>query len=164
MFLFADVCHSRVLRVKAPCITKAKRRNQLVHVAPLKVLDLNTGIGWEESIEASHQHQVMINDPATNLLHEAKYMCFMISKETGEPEIWGTDGIGKDIVGAPLRVEPCFANVTLGIDDTDLSSLTNIHMFCQDVESWLWAMNDYGIIADVYRLRRKPILQRELEK
>ena len=133
-------------------------------IANTPVDDAHPGIGWEESIEASHQHQVMINNPATNLLHEAKYMRFMISKETEEPEIWGTDGIGKDIVGAPLRAEPCFANVTLGIDDTDLSLLTNIHMFRQDVESQLWAMNDYGVIADVYRLHHEPILWRELEK
>ena len=127
-------------------------------IANTPVDDAHPSIGWEESIEASHQHQVMINDPTTNLLHEAKYMRFMILKETGEPKIWGTDGIGKDIVGAPLRAEPCFVNITLGINDTDLSELTDIHMFQQDVESQLWAMNNYGVIADVYRLRREPIL------
>ena len=127
-------------------------------IANTPVDDAHPSIGWKESIKTSHQHQVMINDPTTNLLHKAKYMRFMISKETGEPEIWGTDGIGKDIVGAPLRAEPCFVNITLGIDDTDLSELTDIHMFRQDIKSRLWAMNDYGVIADIYRLRREPIL------
>jgi hypothetical protein len=98
------------------------------------------------------------------LQHEAKYMRFMMNKERGEPEIWGTDGLNHDIVGAPLTAEPCLANINLGIDDTDLAPFVDINMFRKDLELALWGLNDYGIIADVYRLRSEPQKRHELEK
>jgi hypothetical protein len=71
----------------------------------------------------------MINNPVQNQLHEAKYMCFMMSKETGEPKIWGTNSLGKDIVGVLLAVEPCFTNMNLGVDNTDLAPFVDINIF-----------------------------------
>jgi hypothetical protein len=96
--------------------------------------------------------------------HEAKYVCFMMNKERGEPEIWGTDGLNHDIVGAPLAAEPCLANINLSIDDTDLAPFIDINMFHKDLEMALWGLNDYGIIADVYCLRNELQKKCELEK
>ena len=40
----------------------------------------------------------MINDPSTNVLHEAKWVKFVVNKDTGEPQMWGSDGRGKEPV------------------------------------------------------------------
>jgi hypothetical protein len=110
------------------------------------------GDGWEQLQEAAHSHLIIINDPEQNQLYEAKYMHFMMSKESGEPEIWGTNGLGKDIVGVLLAAEPCLANINLGVDDTDLAPFTDINMFCKEHKVALWGLNNYRIIVDIYRL------------
>ena len=54
------------------------------------------GDGWELTEEATHLYHPMINDPNVNILHEAKWVKFVINKETGEPQMWGCDGRGKE--------------------------------------------------------------------
>jgi hypothetical protein len=80
----------------------------------------------------------------------------MIVKESGQPEIWGTDGLGKDIIGAPLMAEPCFTNINICINNTDLALFADVNMFQKEHEKALWDLNDFGIIADVYQLRQEP--------
>ena len=56
------------------------------------------GEGWELTAEASHSHSPMLNDPTTNTLHKAKWVKFVIDKDSGQPMMWGYDGQGKDIM------------------------------------------------------------------
>ena len=56
------------------------------------------GDGWELTAEASHSHSPMINDPTTNTLHKAKWVKFVINKDSGQPMMWGCDRYSQDIV------------------------------------------------------------------
>ena len=122
------------------------------------------GDNWELAATAVHTYTVLINDPTINETHEAKYLHFAIGKESNEPQIWGTDGLGHDIVASQLTAEPCFDNVNLGIDNSDLTPLSDFNMFTKETEDLLWELHDFGVLADVHRLQRKPVLQKELEK
>lgn len=119
---------------------------------------------WELTATAIHTHTVLINDPTINETHEAKYLRFAVRKESNKPQIWGTDGLGHDIVASQLTAEPCFDNVNLGIDDSDLMPLSDFNMFTKETEDLLWELHNYGVLADVHHLQCKPILRKELEK
>ena len=122
------------------------------------------GNGWELTTEASHSHSPMINNPTTNTLHEAKWVKFVIDKDSGELKMWGCDGRGQDIVAQNLTAAPCYANILLGIDNTDLAPFTDVNMLNPWQEQTLWELNDYGVLADIYRLRHEPMVRQHLEK
>ena len=84
--------------------------------------------GWELTAEAAHSHSPIINNPTTNTLHEAKWVKFVINKDLGQPMMWGCDGCGQDIVAQKLIATPCYANISLGIDNTDLAPFTDVNM------------------------------------
>ena len=86
------------------------------------------GNGWELTAEAFHSHSPMINDPTTNTLHEAKWVKFIIDKDLGEPKMWGCDRRSQDIVAQNLTATPCYANISLGIDNTNLAPFTDVNM------------------------------------
>ena len=122
------------------------------------------GEGWELTTEALHSHSPMINDLATNILYEAKWVKFVIDKDSSQPMMWGCDGWGKDIVAQRLVTTPCYANISLGIDDTDLPPFTDINMLNPWQEQTLWEVNDYSVLTDIFRLCQEPMVWWHLEK
>ena len=116
------------------------------------------GDGWELTVEASHSHSPMINNPATNTLHEAKWVKFVIDKDLGEPKMWGCDRRGQDIIAQNLTAARCYANISLGIDDTNLAPFTDVNMLNPQQEQTLWEINDYGVLADIFRLCHEPMV------
>ena len=86
------------------------------------------GKGWELTVEASHSHSPMINDPTTNTLHKAKWVKFVIDKDLGQPMMWGCNRHSQDIVMQQLIATPCYVNISLGVDNTDLALFTDVNM------------------------------------
>ena len=122
------------------------------------------GDGWELTEEATHLYRPMINDPRVNILHEAKWVKFVINKETGEPQMWGSDGRGKEPMAQRLTASPCYTTLASAVDDTDLAPLADINLLNRDHEQGLLGINDPGVMADVWRLRTEPIHRRHLER
>ena len=122
------------------------------------------GEGWELTTEASHSHSPMINDPTTNTLHKAKWVKFIIDKDSGQPMMWGCDRCSQDIIAQKLIAAPCYADISLGIDNTDLAPFTDVNMLNPRQEQTLWDLNDYRVLADIFRLRHEPMVQWHLEK
>ena len=122
------------------------------------------GNGWELTEEATHLYHPMINDPRVNILHEAKWVKFVINKETGEPQMWGSDGRGKEPVAQRLTASPCYSTLASAVDDTDLAPFVDNNLLNRDHEQGLLGMNDPGLMADIWRLRTEPIYRRHLEK
>ena len=117
------------------------------------------GDSWELTVEASYSHSPMINDPTTNTLHEAKWVKFVIDKDSGQPMMWGCDGHSQDIVAQRLVAAPCYTNISLGVDDTNLAPFTNINMLNLQQEQTLWELNDYRVLADIFRLCHEPMVR-----
>jgi len=99
-----------------------------------------------------------------NMSQPAKYIRFMVNKHNGKPEMWGTDGLGLDILGDPLFAEPCFNNVHLGVDDTDLAMFADINMLRKKEEVAIWNLNNYSVLANIYCVRQEPAKKCKLEK
>ena len=116
------------------------------------------GEGWELTVEASHSCSPMLNDQTTNTLHKAKWVKFVIDKDSGQPMMWGCNRQGKDIVAQQLVAAPCYTNISLRVDDTDLAPFTDVNMLNPQQEQTLWELNDYGVLADIFRLCQEPIV------
>ena len=106
----------------------------------------------------------MINDPSTNALHEAKWVKFVINKDTGEPQMWGCDSCGKEPVAQQLTASPCYTTLASAVDDSDLAPFADINLLNRDHEQGLLGLNDPGVMADIWRLRVEPIHRRHLER
>ena len=117
------------------------------------------GDSWELTAEVSHSHSPMINDPTTNTLHEAKWVKFVIDKDSGQLIMWGCDGHGQDIIVQRLMATLCYANISLGVNDTDLAPFMDVNMLNPWQEQTLWELNNYGVLADIFRLHRKPMVR-----
>ena len=128
------------------------------------LVDDHPGDGWELSHLAIHNHRILVHNPETNMSQPANYMRFMVSKHDGKPEMWGTDSLGQDILGDPLFAKPCFDNVHLGIDDTDLAMFVDINMLRKDKEVAIWNLNNYGVLTDIHCLCQEPAKKCKLEK
>ena len=122
------------------------------------------GEGWELTAKASYSHSPMLNDPTTNTLHEAKWVKFIIDKDLGQPMMWGCDGQGKDIMAQWLIAALCYANISLRVDNTDLAPFTDVNMLNPWQEQTLWELNDYGVLANIFRLHQEPMVWWHLEK
>ena len=122
------------------------------------------GDSWELTEKATHLYHPMINDPRVNILHEAKWVKFVINKETREPQMWGSDGCGKEPVAQALFTSPCYTTLASAVDDTDLAPFADINLLNRDHEQGLLGINDPGVMADIWRLRTEPIHRRHLEK
>ena len=122
------------------------------------------GDGWELAEEATHLYRPMINDPRVNILHEAKWVKFVINKETGEPQMWGSDGRGKEPIAQALFASPCYTTLASAVDDTDLAPFADINLLNRDYEQGLLGINNPGVMADVWRLRTEPIHRQHLER
>ena len=120
--------------------------------------------GWELTEEATHLYRPMINDPSTNALHKAKWVKFVINKDSGEPQMWGCDGRGKEPVVEQLTTSPCYTTLASAVDDSDLAPFADINLLNRDYEQGLLGLNDPGVMADVWRLRVEPIHCRHLER
>ena len=72
--------------------------------------------------------------------------------------------MGHNIVASQLTAEPCFDNINLGIDNSNLTPLSDFNMFTKETEDLLWELHDFGVLANIHRLRHKPVLRKELEK
>lgn len=51
-----------------------------------------------------------------------------------------------------LITAPCYANILLGVDNTDLAPFTDVNMLNLQQEQTLWELNDYGMLANIFRL------------
>ena len=122
------------------------------------------GDGWELTEEATHLYRPMINDPSTNVLHEAKWVKFVINKDTGEPQMWGSDGRGKEPMAQRLTASPCYTTLASAVDDTDLAPFADINLLNRSHKQGLLGLNDPGVMADIWRLRTEPIHHRHLKR
>jgi hypothetical protein len=91
-------------------------------------------------------------DPGVKV--EARFICFCIDNITGEPTIYGTMGAGRPVYAEALEAAPAsWAAPADYHDDRHFTLLTEERMIGGPMERAIEDLGDYGVKADIIRLR-----------
>jgi hypothetical protein len=106
----------------------------------------------------SEIHRTHIKIPATEAEPEIKvdtrFICFRIDNITGEPTIYGTMGAGRPVYAEALEAAPAsWAAPANYCDDKHFTLLTEERMIGGLMERAIEDLGDYGVKADIIRLR-----------
>jgi hypothetical protein len=115
----------------------------------------------------SEIHRTSIKIPATEaeptVKVDARYICFCVDNVTGEPTIYGTMGSGRPIYAETLEAAPAsWAAPTDYRDDRHFSLLAEERMIGGPMERAIEDLGDYGVKADIIRLRNLEADKRKL--
>jgi hypothetical protein len=93
------------------------------------------------------------------------YIRFQINPHDDEPVVLGTMGRGQPITSEPLYARPWSGPLpTDGLDNSDLTILAARHSLTTVRERAMIELQDMGISADVYRIRKYPAKLRALNQ
>ena len=112
-------------------------------------------------------HRTSIHIPATEAEPNEKvpacFICFRVEPITGEPTIYGTMGRGRPIYAECLEAAPAsWAAPADYRDDNYFQLLTEERMIGGPLERAIEDLGDYGVKADIMRLRNLESDQRKL--
>jgi hypothetical protein len=112
-------------------------------------------------------HRTHIKIPATEadpgVKVDARFIRFRVDNITGEPTIYGTMGAGRPIYAEALEAAPAsWAAPADYRDDRHFSLLTEERMIGGPMERAIEDLGDYGVKADIIRLRNLEADKRKL--
>jgi hypothetical protein len=115
----------------------------------------------------SEIHHTSINIPATEaeptVKGDARFICFHVNNVTGEPTIYGTMGAGRPVYAETLEAAPTsWAAPADYCDDRYFTLLTEERMIRGPMERAIEDLGDYGVKADIIRLRNLEADTRKL--
>ena len=125
------------------------------------------GYPWELFDPSRHREGILVPvGPGEDLVFRpCKYVRTAVNPETDDPEIWGTEGKDLTTFGETLFSKPTPQPAqTEHVDDTDLTPLTLPHALNHAQNCALETLKDYGLLADIQRLRTETTHLRYLDK
>jgi hypothetical protein len=129
--------------------------------------DMPLGEGWFCSQPGVHRTRLTIpphHGAPEDKMVDAKYLRFTINFE-GEPTIEATMGRGGPHYALPIMVSPVEGwRTPPANDEEDLAFLAETHMMNSALNRALEGLGDYGVYADVIRLRNSRCRANELDR